>query len=135
MIHDELNAVVLRSLHSVLARYKADQIVLFGPEGEPFWVARDPISEDELRIFENAVDFLAKLESTHEKPFAARAPDGSCSVAALATDSDLFIVLIDRDPHPHAEARVALVRDALFPAFEHLRTKALRDQGRRAALH
>ena len=124
----ELNTVVARTLHSVLTRYKADQLFLFGPEGEPFWVAREPVTQAEMRVFENALDLLAKLETLNEKPFAAHAPDGSYSVAALAGDSDLFIVLIDRDVHPQAEARVALVRDALLPALGHLRTAAIRAQ-------
>jgi hypothetical protein len=123
---EQLGAVVARVLHAVLARYKADQIFLFAPEGEPFWVAREPITKGELDIFKRALDWLAKLETTHEKPFAARAADGAYSVAALANDSDLFIVLIDRDSDLCATDRVALVRDAVRPDVEHLRTKAMR---------
>jgi hypothetical protein len=123
----QLDVVVARVLHSVLARYRADQIFLFAADGHPFWVARDPITPGELGVFKSALDLLAKLETTHEKPFAGRAPDGSYAVAALADDSDLFIVLIERDGMLCAEERVAVVRDAVLPGLEHLRTKAMRD--------
>ena len=40
-----------------------------------------------------------------------RALDGSYSAAALASDSDLFLVLIDREPAANAVSRVSMLRD------------------------
>jgi hypothetical protein len=122
-----LKITVARALDAVLARFGADQLFLFASNGDPFWVAREPVSQEEMHVFTEALDFLAELETTKEKPFAAESPDRTYSVAALAPDSDLFVVLIDRGPQKlGAEARVGLVRADLAPRLEHLRTSALR---------
>jgi hypothetical protein len=126
MSAEDLSIVIARALGTVMARFNADQIFLFASDGDPFWVARTPITQAELAIFKAALDLLARLEQTMEKPFATRAPDGSYSVAALASDSDLFLVLIDRELTAAAVSRVAHIRDAVLPALEHLRTEALR---------
>jgi hypothetical protein len=123
---EALKITVARALGAVLARFGADQLFLFASNGDPFWVAREPVTQEEMQVFTEALDFLAELETTREKPFAAESPDRNYSVAALAPDSDLFIVLIDRGPQLAAEARVSLVRAALVPRVEHLRTSALR---------
>jgi hypothetical protein len=123
---EDLSIIVGRVLGAAMTRFNADQIFLFAPDGDPFWVARTPITSEELEVFKAALDLLARLECTMDKPFATHAPDGSYSVAALASDSDLFLILIDRKPTAAAVSRVARVRDEVLPAVEHLRTEVLR---------
>ncbi len=123
-----IDAFVSRVLHHLLSRHTAEQVYLFGPAGEPFWCARTPLTPADLRLLEDALGLIGSLENARPKPFIGHDAAGRFSVAALATDSDLYVVCVNHGPDRlAAEARVALMRDELEPQVQHLRTKALRE--------
>ena len=128
---DELTVIVGLALRAVLSAYRAEQLFLFGPDGNPFWAARTPVQPQELTILERALDLIAAVEGKRAKPFVARSSDAAFSIAALGEDSNLYLVVLASDSHgAPAEGRVALMRDKLRPAVEHLRTAALRVRSR-----
>ena len=118
----DVDAAVIQTLHALLSRFGVGQLFLFGADGEPFWPARTPVRPDEITLLDDALATIARLEATRAKPFAARSPDGRYTVAALAADCDLYIVVLDNAPTgDDAAARVTLIREAVLPAVERLR--------------
>lgn len=126
-----VSTFITKLLHRLMSRYGGTQIFLFGPEGEPFWPARVPITQDELHLFAKALDFIERVEAELPKPFVAVDPEGRYTIALVGADFDLYVVVfVDEPDRLAAEARVYRIRDEMAPELSRLPPEALRVTGR-----
>lgn len=125
---NDIDRFVASVLQQVLARHGGQQILLFGPEAEPFWCAHQPITGTQLALLRSALDLIEeKAEAGTDKPFVASDSAGRFRIAALGSDSDLYVVCIDDDAErPPSEASVGAIRDEVAGELAHLRNKVLR---------
>lgn len=134
----DIHAFVNKLLSNVLQQHRAEQVFLFGPDAEPFWVARRPISTREYDLLGEAIDLLNEVEQQRPRPFIETERGRGFVVAAFGDDSDLYLVLIEAPAAPLAVAagapiplpplrdRIAQIRDDIAPKLEHVRTAELR---------
>lgn len=102
-------------LTTLVNRHDVAQVLLFGPEGKPFYVGRPPLSERHLGVLGDALDFIEVMEERQPKPFLGRNGSGGYLVAALGGWSDFYLVAIENEAtRPAAEARVATMRDEVL---------------------
>jgi hypothetical protein len=124
-------AEALASLGDALVAAHPDcQVFIFGPEGDPFWTARDPV-RSELQDLDRALARIEELEASWPRPFSYADPVAGFVVGALDEEHDLYFVVLQHGLEPQAaEARVVAVRALCQP-----RLVAVREElcGRRLA--
>lgn len=81
-------------LKKLSVQHRADTIFLFGGEGDPFWVSKKPVSEEDLHIFSIALDHIIDTEKQKPKPFFGFDEDGRYSFKALPEHTDLYVVVV-----------------------------------------
>ncbi len=118
----DLDLLVSQALFEYLAHHGGGQVLLFGPEGKPFWAARVPLDEREQSAFRASLSGIKRLEKEHPRPFLSRNPSGDCVAAALDDREDLVVVLFaDVRTQAAAEARVAAARAELAETAARIR--------------
>lgn len=121
------DAFLIGLLHRLMSRHGGTQVFLFGGDGDPFWAARTPLHQSELRLLSDALDLIERLEKDRPKPFIGHDPNGRFTFAALDGRADLYVVVFAEGPDREAaEARVVAMRDELLPVAEPIRRLWLR---------
>lgn len=101
-----------RHLREDRLRTGADNVLLFGPEGSPFWAAKLPLDPAHLRCLERALEAIEAQAALQPRPFLGTDVEGGFSFGALERP-ELYFVLVGPPGAPHAPAAAQLLKSGL----------------------